>query len=418
MIRPLILMLVFICACVKMQAQINLVKNGGFEQYSKCPYDLDQIKYAYYWSSVDSFGSPDSVGLETGWPQCNPQYCNRCNSTSTTIGVPRCGFFNNYPRSGNGMVAQVFYFDNSYSSTYQREYLQGRFSNTLNAGKTYCITFYVILDQLSGYAINHIGAYIDDGSIDIGQDSTGCSMPQTSYIPQITETEIISDTANWTKIQGSYTATGNERYITIGNFYSVANTDTLTISYPTGWITGNIFSYYNIDDVSVIASDATANAGPDAVVSVGDSVLIGPTGDDGLPATWYVSGGTTPVGYGSNIWVHPTVNTTYVMELDLCGNVTRDSMMVRIVPTSAGSVQAAVSGVQVWPNPARGEVNVSGASGTMMVMNDMLGREVYRMAITADKQTIDIFTLPKGIYTAQFNDVVSGVKRVKKIVKE
>jgi hypothetical protein len=61
-------------------------------------------------------------------------------------------------------------------------------------------------------------------------------------------------------------------------------------------------SYYLIDDVSVIASDAIADAGIDKRCTPGDSIWIG-TNEEGMPCTWYALGDTThPLGYnGTNL---------------------------------------------------------------------------------------------------------------------
>ncbi len=40
-----------------------------------------------------------------------------------------------------------------------------------------------------------------------------------SYTPQINETTVITDTANWTLVSGLFIANGGEQYIIIGNFY-------------------------------------------------------------------------------------------------------------------------------------------------------------------------------------------------------
>ena len=420
MIRNILIVLLFaVILPLAGWSQTNIVRNGSFEQYAHCPYGIDQIAYANYWSPTDSVYDPSSISSSHSGPLCAPQYCNTCDTIFGWASVPFSQAFNYYPRNGKGMAQMAMYYDDATPSAYQREYLQGRFYNTLTAGKSYCATFYVIMNQGTGYAINHVGAYLDDGSIDAGEDSFSCSLPQTTFTPQIDETAIIDDTLNWTKVQGSFTANGTERFITIGDFFSVANTDT-TVPFFFGWSSApgeTEWAYYCIDDVSVIASDATANAGPDAVVSVGDSVLIGPANDDGLPATWYVSGDTTPIGYGSNIWVHPTVNTTYVMELDLCGNVTRDSMMVRIVPTSAGSVQAAVSSVQVWPNPAGNELTISaGEQIRSVVISNVVGQVVASPRPSPKEREVlrvNVAELPAGVYFVKINDSV-----VRKFVKE
>jgi hypothetical protein len=62
----------------------------------------------------------------------------------------------------------------------------------------------------------------------------------------------ISDTTQWTEIQGCFTANGGEQYITIGNFTSNFNTDTLNTN-STNLVSGREgVSYYYIDDVTLI----------------------------------------------------------------------------------------------------------------------------------------------------------------------
>lgn len=63
----------------------------------------------------------------------------------------------------------------------------------------------------------------------------------------------ITDTISWTKIEGCFIAQGGEQYVTIGNFNTNANTDTLRIQSAdplTG--AGNDVAYYYIDDITLI----------------------------------------------------------------------------------------------------------------------------------------------------------------------
>jgi hypothetical protein len=57
----------------------------------------------------------------------------------------------------------------------------------------------------------------------------------------------ITDTLNWTKISGIYTAEGGEEWITIGNFFN--DDETTAIEFLGG--EGSIVSYYALDDVSI-----------------------------------------------------------------------------------------------------------------------------------------------------------------------
>jgi len=405
--KGVILLVFFNCACVCSQAQVNYVLNPSFEHYRSCPTSVDQIRNATYWSQIDTFIID---------PLCSPEFCNVCASLSSGVSVPFTpNYYYHYPRTGNGMVQMAMYVDDrGPSGVYQRDYTQGRLYRTLTAGKTYCVTFYVTLEQVSQYAINHIGAYLDDGTIDAGQDSIGCAAPQTRFTPQIIEDAVIDDTLNWVKVQGSFTASGIEKYITIGNFYNIENTDTAEVYFGTV----SHASLYLIDDVSVIASDAVANAGPDGLVSPGsDSAFIGTT-DEGMPCTWYVLGDTVPIGYSGGIKVYPDTTTSYVVGMDLCGNVTRDTVVVHVAPAGIGSVQMKYANVEIYPNPATTNFMIVHAAGSEVVMTDVVWREVKIINCQSDKEAIDISTFSSGVYFVQIIDPVTRTKITKKITKE
>jgi len=396
---------VFICAFTQVKAQINYVLNPSFEQYSQCPWEGDQIRLADYWSPIDTTISD---------PLCSPEYCNVCAGSNIYTGIPMSGSYNNYPHTGNGMAQNEMYFDDGYSpEPYQRDYTQGRLYKPLTAGKFYCVTFYVALEQLSQYAINHIGAYLDDGSIDAGQDSAGCAAPQTAYTPQIVESSIINDTA-WTMVQGGFTASGTETFITIGNFYDIHHTDTIRVD---AWMSNN-FSWYLIDDVSVIEIGAKPDAGPDAYVSPGsDSATIG-SSELGLPLTWFVLGSLVPIGNTGRIKVHPDTTTTYVLSLDICDGGTTDTVTVWVAPAGVNNVQIQFANVQIFPNPTTGDFSIEHAKGLQLTIYDVLGKEVFTAAIASDKQYININDLPGGVYSGQIMDTKTSARVVKKIIKE
>jgi len=313
------------------------------------------------------------------------------------------------------MAQVVMYFDNSFPNTNQRDYLQGRFNKPLTAGKNYCVTFYVCFEYAnssdpSGYAINNIGAYLDDGTIDA--DTIGCGMPHPSIIPQVHSSVIINDTV-WVEIQGLITASGTERFITIGNFYDDAHTD--TIAYPG---TGNSWAAYLVDDVSVIEIGAKPDAGPDAYVSPGsDSATIG-SSEEGLPLTWFVYGSLVPIGHTGSIKVHPDTTTTYVLSLDICDGGTTDTVTVFVSP--AGVKPLTPKGEpSIWPNPAKGQLTVSNAAGNYLVIYDVVGREVPfdKLTMTSNKEVVDISGLVSGVYVVQII-APDGSKKCMQMVKE
>jgi hypothetical protein len=312
-------------------------------------------------------------------------------------------------------MAQVtMFFDESYPFAYKRDYLQGRLSRILSAGKSYCITFYVNFEGVysstgCGYAIDHIGAYLDNGAIDL---DTGvfCGIPHPTIIPQVYATSIITDTVNWTKIQGSFIATGSERFITMGNFFDNAHTN--SIVYPGH----TAFSWYLVDDVSVIESTETANAGPDVVIAHGDSVHIG-SYFEGMPCNWYKLGNTTILTHNGGLWVKPDSTTSYVVELDLCGNVTRDTVTVTIDRTGVEKINRLVN-VIAWPNPANNNLTIEHAPGANIVIYNLVGKQVYGTFLQFDKEVLDISALEQGVYILQVVDAATGYRITKRIIKK
>ena len=271
-------------------AQQNCVVNPDFEAYSFCPYDGDQIRAAKYWSSTDSLGLS----------KCIPEYINSCADINSTVSAPQGGGYWQYPHSGNGMVEGVMFYDESYPlppDGYYKDFIQGRLTKKLTAGKSYCVSFYVNLEEWSNNAIKDIGAYLDDGTIDT---MAPCGPPRNSIIPQVVNTGgVLSDTMRWVKIEGSFTANGKEKFITIGNFRDKAHTTYAPI--PLNNYNGGLhYSYYLIDDVSVVESGTKANAGPDTHVGQGDSVFTG-LPDKAMDCYWTKLGSSIVVGTGAGI---------------------------------------------------------------------------------------------------------------------
>ncbi|MBS1645405.1 MAG: T9SS C-terminal target domain-containing protein, partial [Bacteroidetes bacterium] len=318
-------------------AQVNYVRNPGFEIFSMCPYTADQIKLASGWSSIDSISfSPDSIG-KSG---CNAEYCHEC-SLYGVCSVPYSSNFYQNPHSGQGFVAVGMYFvePDLIRYPYYRDYIQGRLYKPLTKDKSYCVSLYANLTEGSGYAIKEISAYLDNGSIDTSV--TSC-LPQTRYDPQIVNRGgIISDKVNWTKIEGSFVAKGNEQFITIGNFKDGAHTTSKQLTIDSFVIAthGQTGTYYLIDDVSVIESDLPAFAGNNRHIGLGDSTYIGRPKEVGLECTWAKLGSSTVIGTGGGIWVKPSTTTSYVVTQTLCGNIMRDTVLVEVWPLGLNSVK-------------------------------------------------------------------------------
>ncbi len=236
--KPLFIVIFFLF-CWRMSAQQNLVYNGDFELYSSCP---------------TSISTPGNIQMTKciGWvnpTDATPDYYNVCNNMTGNVGIPynQTGF--QFAKSGNGYMGIIpFEYD---GVTYWYEYIQGVLTQTLKQNKYYSVSFYVVLaDGYADVALRNIGAYFSSNSFTV----TGSQ--KLNLVPQIKNTNYLSDTLNWVKVEGFFKALGSESVITIGYFDDIIN-DTLRINNipPSG-----VSSYYYIDGVEVIENvDSISN---------------------------------------------------------------------------------------------------------------------------------------------------------------
>ena len=413
--KRLLMIILFTCACLELRAQVNFVLNPSLENDTACPYAYDQIFFANYWQSLDTLYVPDSAAY---YGLCAAEYCNVC-ATYYDITIPSAARYYQYPRTGNGMAQVQMFANGTTGLPYPdyRDYLQGHLYKILTAGKSYCVTYYVNLTEASGFAINHIDAFLDDGTIDTA--GYYCGVPNMAIIPQIVETDIITDTMNWVKIQGSFISNGTERFITITDFKDSAHTAKSAVTYPSG--AGGQFTWYLVDDVSVIESDNIPFAGNDTAIHTSDSIFLGPH-EIALPYTWYVLGNSTAIDSGGGIWVRPDSTTSYVLEQNLCGMLTYDTVKVTVGNLNAGNV-INVENVKIYPNPAHDELSIgltpalsSGAGVTLQIYN-VVGQEVYSTAVKNEREQVNISQLRNGTYLLQVIASDGGRKSMT-VVKE
>jgi len=403
----LLLLIILMISTYATYGQVNYVRNGGFELYSRCPYAWDQIKFATGWQPIDTVNHPPVDSFGNG--NCTPEYCNVCAPKNAFASVPDNGFFYHYPHTGNGMAQVTMFFDESYAYAYHRDYLQGHLFKSLTAGQSYCVTFYVILDQQVRYAVNHIGAYLDNGIIDTTQN---CGLAQTTHIPQVQTLNVVNDTLTWTKIEGSFVATGKETYITIGNFYDKAHSTYVIADSNNG---GSNIALYLVDDVSVVESDIPAYAGRWMYKTKKDSLFIGR--NEIVPdCMWYRNGvliDTVHAGF----WVKDTVNTVYVVKQSICGNVKYDTAWVNIANMSVGSV-GSESVYRIYPNPASKEIMIqapNNMSTVGMVVYDVSGRVFMKQEVQFKNGSCQVpISLSTGVYIVELVDE-NGVKSIQRL---
>jgi len=215
--------------------QNNLVPNGSFEQTEK------KVK-----------SGEAEISLAAPWvsPSLENQADIYASGNKKGYGIPtnKKGYMD-VDAGMNYAGIRIF----SYRDKLPRTFIQVKLTKALIAGKKYCIKYDVVLSKTSKYASNNIGLYV---SVKKPKEK---DIETYSIKPQIrnSRNKVYEDQHAWQTVCGVFTATGSERYVTIGNF--VSSDDMVTKrdfmkkrklkEFPQLQIEE---AYYYIDDVSVI----------------------------------------------------------------------------------------------------------------------------------------------------------------------
>ncbi|MCF2520885.1 gliding motility-associated C-terminal domain-containing protein [Dyadobacter sp. CY351] len=216
----------------------NLVPNPGFEKFRQKPCGIigtdDPIglqDFLFDWRTPTS-GSSDL------WYADTTRECY-ANSFIGVYPVPRTGKF--CIGLYTSLATSENYKDLSQVEEY-REYAQTRLAKPLKKGKLYYAEYYVFRIFSSSIATNNFGAVFSNSAIG---SIIPKKYPALNYNPQIKSSEVVTDTARWTKISGCFIAEDNYEYLTIGNFSNDAATSLVPMYYK------GLPPYYLIDDVLV-----------------------------------------------------------------------------------------------------------------------------------------------------------------------
>lgn len=219
--------------------QQNLVPNGSFEEMEFCP-EGGQWS-ATHWTSPNGY---------------TPDHFHSCASTSSAS-VPSNTRGYQAPVDGEGYMGLWSF---SLYHPEARDYIQTELIEPMTIGERYLVSFYASCADGFRYAISTLGAALTivpppsitlsnwpDGILDVE--------PQILHHPLVP----LTDTAEWILVRDTFISRfGGERYLTIGNFHTDGNSDTLlfNMSAPLG----RTIAYYYIDYVSVIALADTVSS--------------------------------------------------------------------------------------------------------------------------------------------------------------
>ncbi len=220
-------------------AQLNLVPNGSFEEYDTCPTTYTtpsnpQIQLCKHWYAPTE-GTSD--------------YLNTCADPLSYPSVPANLMGYQYPYDGNGYVGILaLYADSQVINNNYREYVQTKLTSNLIPNQEYYLEFYVCRGEKNGFAIDRIGALFTTYPISRNDAQPIIATPQIENVRH----HIITDTVNWTKISGTFIATGGECYLTIGNFHDRDDCDVFwrdPNNRPWEWVSED-YAWYYIDGIT------------------------------------------------------------------------------------------------------------------------------------------------------------------------
>ena len=238
-------------------AQTNLVRNPSFEFDTIAP-PIDQLnwhRYQYWMSDRASDAADPAIVLTQHWYQTTKGTSDYFNSWQSS----HVGFATKNARTGKGrmgIIAGVCHHSLASWLIYQNgyaEYVSTRLTQPLEAGKTYCVRYYVALDRKSNFAAARMGALLTRDSMRMPEYSEQIWQQQ----PQVMNDSNRYITANmgWVMICDTFIAQGGEEFLTLGNFdfYRPRNIHKVNRKLHSGirWSPIDKFAYYYIDDVSV-----------------------------------------------------------------------------------------------------------------------------------------------------------------------
>ncbi|MEY4804108.1 MAG: hypothetical protein RL331_627 [Bacteroidota bacterium] len=133
--------------------------------------------------------------------------------------------------------------------------MQGKEPVTLKKGLTYCIEYAVSLSESSKFACNNLGAYLSKDAP--GNGEAGAIYMAGDHVMKAQLNKVYNGFFGWEKVCNTYTAKGDEKYITIGNFDLNDKTQFQAVKKPKDAEADPLtHAYYYIDNIIVRLVDS------------------------------------------------------------------------------------------------------------------------------------------------------------------
>jgi len=389
---------VLFCFLIKSKGQ-NLVPNPSFETYNSCTNIL--INSADGWcTAANSFGHCSHLHPchSDTYTQVPLQYLDNC--------------FKSYQIPHSGVAYAEFAMSIS-ASQQEGSRPMIKLIDTLQAGKVYCVTYYISMWNNAKYSFDKLGALLTPTSFPCSIGG-GTVFPTIAglYTPQVVSTPSVAleDTLGWMEISGSFTAVGNEAYLTLGDFF-LKSQHYIKNSYPNC----NGLAEYYVDDVSVEVVEI-AKTKNDTLIYQGDSVFVGANNSEAALFSWQPSAGLSCTNC-PNPKASPTITTTYTVTKTQCKAVTSDVITITVSPTGIAEAEALEARVRLQPNPTNGLIIINSRFEMQRIEVMNVAGQTLLLEETKNKtHQLNLSDLSEGIY---FVKIVypNGLKVTKKVIK-
>ncbi len=267
--RISLFLLIFLSFVTLLKSQ-NIVENHSFENAWGCPYSYATL----------AVGKPYPSWLNPN--KGTPDQLHVCSTGDA--GIPDNFAGSMYPSDGAAYAGIILRetFDDSVKvyEGVSREYIQTRLSIPLSKNKLYCVKLFYANSSKSVFSVDALGITITTENIGTKDAGLIIQRPQIINKPG----HIMDNVDYWQEMCGVYRARGNEKYLTIGNFWDNSNTSYKLNNRET---TDSAFcyAYYYIDDVRVFEIENTFECGCTNDLSFGTDWLA----DNYDPETGYNS---------------------------------------------------------------------------------------------------------------------------------
>lgn len=237
--------LIFLVITIGAGAQ-NLVINGGFEDAWTCPYSYNTLAISKPYP---------------GWLNPNkgtPDHLHACSVGDAGVPFNFAGFM--FPAEGSAYAGIILRetFDDSLKvyDGVSREYIQTKLKSPLQKDKLYCVKLSYANSSKSVFSVDALGITLTTAQIGTKDAGLIIQRPQIINKPG----HIMDNSNEWQQMCGVYRSRGNEKFLTIGNFWDNSQTG-IKQNHLESTDSAFFYAYYYIDDVHLFEIENTFECG-------------------------------------------------------------------------------------------------------------------------------------------------------------